>query len=151
VRQYLKEPSICGAVSHWNFEDYLWNAPYARCAEKTMPQPIEWLKSLLWPLQRNYIDSRRQMANLLCRDIRHVLLLHLGAFEDSDLPRLLDFMKNLLFKFVTLGEAEKSAIGLIRMWPLRMEARCCDQMMEAKHIRFPQNEKPYAATQLHRR
>ena len=92
-----------------------------------------------------YIALDRQMAKLVYgRDIRHVLLLHLGAFETVMLPRLLDFMKNLGFKFVTLGEAEKDpAYRIDPDVALKDGGTLLDQMMEAKHIRFPQNGKPY--------
>ena len=92
-----------------------------------------------------YIGLGRKMATLIYgRDIRHVLLLHIGAFDAVMLPRLLNFMKNEGFKFVTLGEAEKDpAYRIDPDVALKDGGTLLDQMMEAKHIKFPQNEKPY--------
>jgi len=141
----LKEHKYHVAQVTLDFEDYLWNGPYARCAEKNDAAAIEWLKSSYMATAAEYIALDRQMAKLVYgRDIRHVLLLHLGAFETVMLPRLLDFMKNLGFKFVTLGEAEKDpAYRIDPDVALKDGGTLLDQMMEAKHIRFPQNGKPY--------
>jgi peptidoglycan/xylan/chitin deacetylase (PgdA/CDA1 family) len=145
VRQYLKEHKYHIAQVTLDFEDYLWNSPYARCVEKNDATSIEWLKSSYMATATEYIGLGRKMATLIYgRDIRHVLLLHIGAFDAVMLPRLLNFMKNEGFKFVTIGEAEKDPV--YRIDPdvaLKAGGTLLDQMMEAKHIKFPQNEKPY--------
>jgi peptidoglycan/xylan/chitin deacetylase (PgdA/CDA1 family) len=145
VRQYLKAHKYHVAQVTLDFEDYLWNGPYARCAEKNDAGSIEWLKTSYMTTAAKYIALDRQMAKLVYgRDIRHVLLLHIGAFETVMLPQLLDFMRNQGFKFVTLGEAEKDpAYRIDPDVALKDGGTLLDQMMEAKHIKFPQNEKPY--------
>jgi len=145
VRQYLKEHKYHVAQVTLDFEDYLWNGPYARCVEKSDAASIEWLKSSYMATATEYIGLGRKMATLIYgRDIRHVLLLHIGAFDAVMLPRLLNFMKNQGFKFVTLGEAEKDpAYRIDPDVALKDGGTLLDQMMEAKHIKFPQNEKPY--------
>jgi peptidoglycan/xylan/chitin deacetylase (PgdA/CDA1 family) len=145
VRQYLKEHKYHVAQVTLDFEDYLWNGPYARCVEKHDAASIEWLKSSYMATATEYIGLGRKMATLIYgRDIRHVLLLHIGAFDAVMLPRLLNFMKNEGFKFVTLGEAEKDpAYRIDPDVALKDGGTLLDQMMEAKHIKFPQNEKPY--------
>jgi peptidoglycan-N-acetylglucosamine deacetylase len=145
VRQYLKDHKYHIAQVTMDFEDYLWNAPYARCAEKKDAASIEWLKSSYMSTAAEYIGLGQQMAKLVYgRDIRHVLLLHIGAFDAVMLPQLLDFMKKQGFTFVTLGEAEKDpAYRTDPDMALKDGGTLLDQMMEAKHINFPQNEKPY--------
>jgi peptidoglycan/xylan/chitin deacetylase (PgdA/CDA1 family) len=145
VRQYLKEHKYQVAQVTLDFEDYLWNSPYARCVEKNDAASIEWLKSSYMATATEYIGLGRKMATLIYgRDIRHVLLLHIGAFDAVMLPRLLNFMKNEGFKFVTLGEAERDpAYRIDPDVALKNGGTLLDQMMEAKHIKFPQNEKPY--------
>jgi len=96
VRQYLKEHKYHVAQVTLDFEDYLWNGPYARCAEKNDAAAIEWLKSSYMATAAEYMLSTTDGKLVYGRDIRHVLLLHLGAFETVMLPRLLDFMKNLV-------------------------------------------------------
>ena len=145
VRQYLKEHKYRVAQVTLDFEDYLWNGPYARCVEKNDAASIEWLKSSYMATATEYIGLGRKMATLIYgRDIRHVLLLHIGAFDAVMLPRLLNFMKNEGFKFVTLGEAEKDpAYRIDTDVALKDGGTLLDQMMEARQLKFPQNEKPY--------
>jgi peptidoglycan/xylan/chitin deacetylase (PgdA/CDA1 family) len=145
VRQYLKDHKYHVAQVTLDFEDYLWNGPYARCVEKNDAASIEWLKTSYMSTAAQYIGLGRQMAKLVYgRDIRHVLLLHIGAFDSVMLPQLLDFMKRQGFTFVTLAEAEKDpAYRIDPDMALKDGGTLLDQMMEAKHINFPQNEKPY--------
>jgi peptidoglycan/xylan/chitin deacetylase (PgdA/CDA1 family) len=145
VREYLKEHKYHIAQVTLDFEDYLWNAPYARCVEKNDAASIEWLKSSYMSTAAEYIGLGRQMARLVYgRDIRHILLLHIGGFETVMLPELLDFMKKQGFRFVTLPDAEKDpAYRIDPDVALKDGGTLLDQMMEAKHITFPQNNKPY--------
>jgi peptidoglycan/xylan/chitin deacetylase (PgdA/CDA1 family) len=145
VRQYLRDHKYRIAQVTLDFEDYLWNGPYARCAEKNDAAAIEWLKSSYMSTATEYIALGRTMAKLIYgREIRHVLLVHIGGFETVMLPQLLDFLKRQNFKFVTLSDAEKDAA--YKSDPdiaLQDGGTLLDQMMTAKHIEFPPNSKPY--------
>ena len=145
VRMYLKEHKYHIAQVTMDFEDYLWNGPYARCMEKNDQSAIAGLKSSYMDTATKYIALDREMARLVYgRDIRHVLLVHIGSFETVMLPQLLDLLKQQGFRFVTLNEAEKDAA--YKSDPdvaLKDGGTLLDQMMEAKHIKFPANSKPY--------
>jgi peptidoglycan/xylan/chitin deacetylase (PgdA/CDA1 family) len=145
VRRYLKDHKYHIAQVTLDFEDYLWNGPYARCVEKQDAASIEWLKSSYMSTATQYIALGQHLATLVYgRDIRHVLLLHIGGFETVMLPQLLDSMKSQGFKFVTLPEAEKDpAYKSDPDVALKDGGTLLDQMMEAKHLKFPQNDKPY--------
>jgi hypothetical protein len=53
-------------------------------------------------------------------------------------------MRSQGFKFVTLGEAEKDpAYRIDPDMALKDGGTLLDQMMEAKQIKFPENQKPY--------
>jgi hypothetical protein len=93
-----------------------------------------------------YIALDRQMAKMVYgRDIRHVLLLHIGGFQTVMLPQLLEFLKQQHFKFVTLSQAEKDpAYKSDPDVALKEGGTLLDQMMEAKHLTFPAHaDKPY--------
>lgn len=145
VRAYLKEHKYRIAQVTIDFEDYLWNGPYARCAEKNDQSAIQWLKSSYMDTAKEYIGLDRQMAHLVYgREIRHVLLVHIGGFETVMLPELLEYLRKQGFKFVTLSEAEKDpAYKSDPDVALKDGGTLLDQMMEAKHIPFPANTKPY--------
>jgi len=149
VRQYLKDHKYHVAQVTLDFEDYLWNGPYARCAEKNDTASIEWLKSSYMATAAEYIALDRAMAKLIYGgDIKHVLLLHIGSFETVMLPQLLEFLKGQGFKFITLADAEKDpAYKSDPDMAMKDGGTLLDQMLEARHLQTPPHvEKPY--TQL---
>jgi len=146
VREYLKDHKYHIAQVTLDFEDYLWNGPYARCVEKNDAASIEWLKSSYMATAAEYIALGQSAAKLLYgRDIKHVLLLHIGAFETVMLPQLLVSLKHQGFKFITLPEAEKDpAYKSDPDLAMKDGGTLLDQMLEAKHLKLPPHaEKPY--------
>jgi peptidoglycan-N-acetylglucosamine deacetylase len=146
VRQYLKDHKYHVAQVTLDFEDYLWNAPYARCAEKSDAASIEWLKTSYMATAAEYIALGQSAARLLYgREIKHVLLLHIGGFETIMLPPLLNSLKRQGFTFITLPEAEKdSAYKSDPNLAMKEGGTFLDQMLEAKHLNLPPHpEKPY--------
>jgi peptidoglycan/xylan/chitin deacetylase (PgdA/CDA1 family) len=146
VRAYLQAHGYRVAQVTLDWEDYLWNSAYARCAAKNDAQSIAWLKSSYLSIESSYLDLGRDLAKLVYgHDINHVLLLHLGAFSSAILPDALDLMQKKGFTFVTLEEAESDSVyegdpdvgskyggTLLELW------------IEAKKIKFPAvMEKPY--------
>ena len=150
VRAYLQAHGYRVAQVTLDWEDYLWNSAYARCAAKKDAQSIAWLKSSYLSIESSYLDLGRDLAKTVYgHDINHVLLLHLGAFSSTMLPDALDLMQTKGFTFVTLEEAESDPVydgdpdvgskyggTLLELW------------MEAKKIKFPPvMEKPYKQLQ----
>jgi peptidoglycan-N-acetylglucosamine deacetylase len=146
VREYLQAHGYRVAQVTIDWEDYLWNSAYARCAAKNDAKSIAWLKSSYLEIEDSYLDLARNLAhNVYGRDINHVLLLHLGAFSSTILPDALGLMEKKGFKFVTLEEAESDPVyegdpdvgskyggTLLELW------------MEARKIKFPDvMAKPY--------
>jgi peptidoglycan/xylan/chitin deacetylase (PgdA/CDA1 family) len=103
VRAYLKNRAYRVAQVTLDFEDYAWNEPYARCVAKNDQQAIGWLKSSYMSTAKEYIEVDRKMSMMLYgREVKHVMLLHLGGFETVMLPQLLELLKQKGFKLVTL-------------------------------------------------
>ena len=146
VRQYLQDHKYHVAQVTLDFEDYLWNAPYARCVEKNDAASIDWLKSSYLATAAEYIALGQSAAKLLYgRDIKHVLLLHIGGFETVMLPQLLNSLKRQGFRLITLPEAEKDpAYKSDPNLAMKDGGTLLDQMLEAKHLDLPPHtEKPY--------
>src|SRR5215813_1420874 len=140
VRAYLRERGYKIAQVTIDYEDYAWNTPYARCAEKKDARSIEWLISNYLSIASDYIDGDRAMAKLVYgHDINHVLLLHLGAFSSAILPQLLDMLQQKGLHLVTLEEAQNDpAYQIDPDAPAsRLGDSLLEQMMNVKKLPYP--------------
>lgn len=146
VRAYLRAHGYRIAQVTLDWEDYLWNTAYARCAAKGDAKSIEWLRSSYLSTASEFLDLGREQAKLIYgHEINYVLLMHLGAFSSTILPEALDLLKKKGFKLVPLEEAESDAayegdpdVGLHDAGTL------LDQWMQVKQIKYPEHaEKPY--------
>ena len=146
VRAYLKAHGYKIAQVTLDWEDYLWNFAYARCAEKKDEKSIAWLKSSYLTTASAFLDLGREQAKLIFgRDINYVLLTHLGAFSSMILPDALKLLKQKGFTLVTLQEAESDPI--YEQDPdvgMHDAGTLLDQWMQVKQIKDPPHaEKPY--------
>jgi peptidoglycan-N-acetylglucosamine deacetylase len=139
VRAYLKDRGYRVAQVTLDFEDYAWNAPFARCAAKNDQKSIEWLKSSYLDTARQYIELDQKMSQMVFgRDVKHVFLLHLGGFQTVMLPQLLDLLKQKGFRLVTLEEAESDpAYQSNPNAALKYGGSLLEQMIEARHLKYP--------------
>lgn len=150
VRQYLLRHHYKIAEVTLDFEDYLWNEPYARCMVKQSNGEDE--SANLDSLQKSYlatadefIDVFRQLSQTLYgRDIPYVLLMHVGAFDAKMLPQLIALFRSKGFTFITLPQAEQDSaysfdpnIGYLSGGTLE------ELVSQVKHVNFPDNTKPY--------
>ena len=88
----------------------------------------------------------QKMANLVYgRDIKHVMLLHIGGMQTIMLPRLLELLKERGFKLITLQEAELDpAYALDSDTPPQWNGTMLQRMMNAKHLApLPHSEDPF--------
>ncbi len=146
IHAYLKAHGYRIAQVTLDWEDYLWNFAYARCAAKNDTKSIDWLRSSYLNTASEFIDLGRAQAKLIYgHDINHVLLLHLGAFSSTILPEALDLLKKKGFKLVTLEEAESDAVyGGDPDVGLHDAGTLLDQWMQVKQIKYPEHaEKLY--------
>jgi len=150
VREYLSKRGYKIAQVTLDWEDYMWNSAYARCAAKNDKKSIEWLRTSYLSTASEFLDLGRAQAKLIYgHEINYVLLMHLGAFSSTIMPEALDLLKKKGFQLVTLEEAESDPvyqgdpdIGLHDAGTL------LDQMMELKQIKYPEHvEKPYKDVQ----
>ena len=150
VREYLTKHGYKIAQVTLDWEDYMWNSAYARCAAKNDKKSIEWLRTSYLTTASDFLDLGRAQAKLIYgHEINYVLLMHLGAFSSTIMPDALDLLKKKGFTLVTLEEAESDPIyqgdpdiGLHDAGTL------LDQMMQLKQIKYPEHvEKPYKEVQ----
>ncbi len=145
VRMYLQTHGYHTAQVTMDFEDYLWNAPYARCVAKHDAKGVRWLETSYLDTARQYATFYRTLSkSLYGREIPYVLLLHIGAMDAHMLPRLIALYRAEGFAFTTLEKAqadpayaEDPAVALKYGGPLT------EQMMEKRGLKLPPNTKPY--------
>lgn len=139
VRAYLKDHGYRIAQVTLDFQDWAWNGPYARCLAKNDSKSIEQLKTMYVNSASEFLDLGPKLANIVYgRDIKHVLLLHVGGFETVMLPHLLEWLKQRGFKLVTLPEAESDpAYNSDPDIVLNEGGTLLEQMMVSKHLPMP--------------
>lgn len=146
VRTQLHDRGYRIAQVTLDYEDYLWNSAYARCVAKGDKSAIAWLRSSYLTTASKYLDVDRQMAKLVFgREIKHVLLLHLGAFSSSILPDLLDLLTRKGFTLVTLETAQSDpAYDSDPDAASRFGGTLLEQWMDARALKYPTiAKKPY--------
>ena len=145
VRAYLKDHDYRIAQVTMDFEDYLWNGPYARCMGKKDEKSIAWLKESYLKTAREYLTLDQEMSRqIFGRNIKHVLLMHIGAFDAVMLPDLLAQMKKDGFKFISLEEAESDPAYLSDPDSALVDGgTLLDQFFDSKKLKYPPHaEKP---------
>ena len=140
VMSFLKEHGYRVAEVTLSFDDYAYNDPYARCLAKNDTEAIDWMKQSYLSRASEELSYREAMAKeIYGRDIKHVMLLHIGSFETVMLPRLLDLLQQRGYKLITLQEAESDpAYATDPDLPKATTGTLLDQMAVARHITPPQ-------------
>ncbi len=139
IETFLKQHNYKVAEVTLSFGDYLYNDPYVRCLAKNDSASMETLKQTYLSGAVDSLASGQQMATQIYgHDIKHVMLLHIGAFETIMLPRLLDLLKQHNFKTISLEEAETDpAYSIDPDLPSNYRGTFLQQMMVAKHLQQP--------------
>ena len=107
IADFLADHKYHAAMVTLSFGDYAFNDPYARCMAKGDKDAVDWMKQTY--LDRASIDlmTGKEMSEAAYgRDIKHVLLMHIGAFDAVMLPKLLDMYKKRGVKLISLPDAE---------------------------------------------
>lgn len=144
VRAWLKTHGYRVADVSMDFEDYLWNEPYARCLARKDKPSIQQLHDSYLATGASYIDTYRTLArNLYGHDIPYILLLHAGAFDAHMLPELLELYRNRGFTFISLPQAESDAAYADPDFAYPGGGAVTEVLTEKRKLHFPQNAKPY--------
>jgi peptidoglycan-N-acetylglucosamine deacetylase len=145
VRTWLFAHGYQIAEVSMDFEDYLWNEPYARCVAKHDEASIAKLHDSYLAVANQYYGVFREVSQLVYgRDVKYVLLMHVGAFDARMLPELLKLYRAKGVKFISLPDAMSDPA--YRDDPDIGEpggGTFLELMMQKKKIKFPANSKPY--------
>jgi peptidoglycan-N-acetylglucosamine deacetylase len=106
VRRWLAAQGYQIAQVTVYFDDWAWNDAYARCVGRPDPGAIQWLKqSFLQSAVQRLAWSEAVAKAMLGRQIKHILLLHLGAFDAMMLEELLAAYRQAGVTMIGLTEA----------------------------------------------
>jgi peptidoglycan/xylan/chitin deacetylase (PgdA/CDA1 family) len=145
ARKWLAANGYKIAEVNMDFEDYLWNAPYARCMAKHDEVSVQKLHDSYLAVADQYYGVFKQLSQLVYgRDVKYVLLMHVGAFDARMLPELLALYRKKGVAFISLPEA--MADPAYRDDPDIGEPTGGAQlelMMQKRKLPFPENSKPY--------
>jgi len=127
-----------------DFGDYLWNAPYARCVAKSDQASIQKLHDSYLATADQYIGVFRQLSQMVYhRDVRYILLMHIGAFDARMLPELLALYRQRGFTFISLPEAAADPVYSQDPDIALKDGGAFQELMMAKlKLKFPPNSKP---------
>ncbi|MFC6646547.1 polysaccharide deacetylase family protein [Granulicella cerasi] len=96
---------IADVTMSWG--DYNWNSVYARCVAKQEKTAIQRLHdTYLAAARQNMWAERLTSLQAFQRDIPHVVLMHIGAFDAMMFPELIAQMRADGYTFVSLPQAE---------------------------------------------
>ena len=139
IQGFLREHGYKVAEVTISFDDYAYNAPYARCLAKNDQQEIEQLKKSYMDGAADSLQQSRAMSNAIFgRDIKHVMLLHIGGFETVMLPHLLDLLKERGFTLITLPKAESDpAYSLHPDLPAHSDGLFLEMVARDRHVTLP--------------
>jgi peptidoglycan-N-acetylglucosamine deacetylase len=111
IRKFLFDNHYQIAQVSADFEDWSWNNPYARCREKNDEKAISWLKK---SYLRDAIDTLKQEMKVskvvFKKQMSHILLLHIGAFDAEMLDQLLKKLEAMGVEFIPLSQALKDEV-----------------------------------------
>ncbi|MDE1160357.1 MAG: polysaccharide deacetylase family protein [Acidobacteriaceae bacterium] len=106
VRTWLSLHGYRIAEISMDFQDYNWNDTYARCSVKKDEVAIRHLHDTYLSAASQAVVAFRGLSHTLYgRDVRYILLMHVGAFDAKMLPELLAQFRSEGFEFVTLEKA----------------------------------------------
>jgi peptidoglycan-N-acetylglucosamine deacetylase len=110
ITAWLKAERYQVAQVTLSFDDYAYNAPYVRCLAKGDKAGVSLLEqSYLTRAAASLAQGQDAARTLFGRDVPHVMLLHIGAFETLMLPRLLDLLQQRGVTLTTLEAAQADA------------------------------------------
>lgn len=144
VRRWLAARGYRVAEVSMDFQDYLWNDPYARCAAKHDEAAIQQLHDSYLATADKYISVHRELAKRLYgRDVPYVLLMHVGAFDARMLPELITLFRTRGFQFIPLEKAMADPVYQADPQVANPGGSTFNEMVAAKrHVDIPDAQEP---------
>lgn len=146
VRRWLRDHHYRIAPVTVYFDDWVWNDAYGRCAVARQPAALARLQATFLHAALARLTSATALATrLFDRPVKHVLLLHMGAFDALMLDALLGAYRSAGAHFIPLeGAITDGAYALDPRLALDGERTFLEQLEQARSGSAPA---PSAAAQ----
>jgi hypothetical protein len=111
IRAHLAEHRYRIAEVTVDFGDFAWNEPYARCLARGDRGSIEELKRSFLQSAQTFLAFDDSFARrLFGRRIRHILILHAGAFDAVMLDELLTLYESGGVRWISFDDAQRDPV-----------------------------------------
>ncbi len=139
VRRWLASRGYTVAQVTVYFEDWAWNDAYARCVAQGDTATLARMKTMFLQTAMASLDwSRETSRRLFKRDIKHILLLHIGAFDALMIDDMLRAYRAAGVTFVSLDVAAGDPVYAIDpgvVWD--GERTFLHQVAESRGVQIP--------------
>jgi peptidoglycan/xylan/chitin deacetylase (PgdA/CDA1 family) len=106
VRRWLAGRGYAIAQVTVHTDDWIWNDAYVRCLTQSDQSSVEWLKRSFLDVAMQRLEwSQATSHAVFGRDIKHILLLHIGAFDAAVLDALIGAYRRTGVRMVGLKAA----------------------------------------------
>lgn len=148
IRNYLFAHHYQIAPVTVDFFEYEWIDPYIRCLKMNDTQSIPWLKKSFIEQSLNALIIAHELSQrLFHREIKNILLIHIGYFDAVMLDELLTAYEKQGIKFISLQEALTDPIYQINPNIVRDRSyTLLNQIRLARKIENPDNVKKLYAS-----
>jgi len=145
VREYLKRKGYRIAQVTVDYADWAWNNAYLRCAVGNDEEAIRWLRTHVVKAARRQLLHAQKLAKLLMgRDIKHILLLHVGEFNTVSLRDVLKAFNAEGVRFISLQTALADPVYEINPnLPMPDGKDFLEQLAAMKGVEDPYGEDSY--------
>ena len=140
VRRYLFTNQYRIAEVTVDYKDWAWNDAYTRCAARNDSTTLEVIRTRAQASARRHLEESVKLARMLFgRDIRHILLIHMGAFEAAELGGIISEYRAAGVKFIALRQAmEDPAYEVNPNYPYKGKDKTfLQQIVESRKINYP--------------
>jgi peptidoglycan/xylan/chitin deacetylase (PgdA/CDA1 family) len=120
-----------------DFDDWAWNAPWARCSTQKDQVALGELRHTYLDASIRILGGYRRLARMLTgREAAQVVLLHIGAADADQMDAMLSTYEAAGARWVTLEEAQKDPIfaedpGFVTKWGWSL----LDRLAKARNLK----------------
>ena len=145
VRTFLENNGYQVAQITIHYDDWAWNNAYVRCQAMNDKAKMQWLQHHVVAAARREVRQAQKAAELAAgRNVRHILLVHLTAFNALTLAEVLAALQADGVNFIDLPRAMNDPIYRLNSGPsLSAGPTFLKQLLDAKNLGYPTGQKLY--------